>query len=171
MEEILQLRTDDIGEEEGVPCIRIRQGKGQSLKTETSRRTLPLHPELEKLDFLNYVEAVRNAGITDLFSDAKRGKTYGNRSHNYSKRFNRYLAQVGVKAGRDQVFHSFRHTFTDGLRVAGVPEDVRRRLGGWKDNTSLESRYGGRLPAHLAKNLAKLKFDGLDLSHLHTAGV
>lgn len=169
MEEFLQLRPDDVYEQGNVACIRIREGEGQSLKTDASRRVVPLHPFLKKLGFLRFVEAVRKAGLPELFPEAKRGH-YGNRSHNYSKCFNRYLAAIGVKAGRDQVFHSFRHTFVDGLRVAGIPEDVRRRLGGWKDKTSLEESYGGKVLPYLADQLAKLRYEGLDLSHLE-AGV
>lgn len=166
MEEILQLRDDDVGKQDGVPSIWIREGEGQSVKTDATRRVVPIHPELERLGFLRYVDAVRKAKLKDLFPDATRGKTYGNRSHNYSKRFNRYLAQIGVKEGRNQVFHSFRHTFADGLRVAGVPQDALRRLGGWTDATSSETLYGGRLLGHLRDQLAKLEYEGLDLSHL-----
>ena len=169
MEEILQLSPDDVCEQEGIHCIHVRDGEGQSLKTTATRRIVPLHPILEKLGFLRLVNAVRKAGLRELFPEAARGKTYGNRSHNYSKKFNRYLAQIGVKSGRNQVFHSFRHTFTDGLRMVEVPQDVRRRLGGWTDNTSLESSYGGRLIPYLAEQLAKLHYPGLDLSHLQSA--
>ncbi|MCW0216892.1 MAG: site-specific integrase, partial [Prosthecobacter sp.] len=133
MEEILQLTPSDIDERDGVPCIHIRDGDGQSVKTDASRRIVPIHPELERLGWLKYVSAIRQVGGEELFPDAKRGHTYGNRSHNYSKRFSRYLSEVGVKEGRNQVFHSFRHTFADGLRVAGVPQDALRRLGGWTD--------------------------------------
>lgn len=166
MEEILQLSPDDIAREDGTHCIHIREGEEQSVKTEASLRVVPLHPMLARFGFLRYVQAARDAQLKELFPDAKRGRTYGNRSHNYSKRFSRYLADVGVKEGRNQVFHSFRHTFTDGLRICDVPEDVRRRLGGWTDRTSLESSYGGRVLPLLAKHLAKLKYPGLNLSHL-----
>lgn len=169
MEELLQLRLDDIAKKDAVDCIHIRAGEGQSVKTDASLRTIPLHPELKKLGFLCYVKEVGKAGLDELFPDAKRGKTYGNRSHNYSKRFNRYLSDIGLKTGRNQVFHSFRHTFVDALRNAGVPEDIRRRLGGWTDKTSLESEYGGRLLPLLSRELDKLHFDGLDFSSLHVA--
>ena len=166
MEEILQLVSNDIDERDNVPCIHIRDGDGQSVKTDASRRIVPIHPELERLGWLKYVAAVRKAGLEELFPDAKRGHTYGNRSHNYSKRFSRYLSEVGVKESRNQVFHSFRHTFADGLRIAGVPQDALRRLGGWTDVTSLETSYGGRLLPFLREHLAKLQYTGLDLSHL-----
>lgn len=166
MEEILQLLPSDITEADGVKCIRIREGEEQSLKTKQSVRTIPIHPELERLGFLRYVESVRQSGATDLFPDATRGKTYGNRSHNYSKRFNRYLWDVGVKQGRSQCFHSLRHTFTDAMREAEIPQDALRRLGGWTDKSSAETGYGGRLLPYLARHLERVKYEGLNLAHL-----
>lgn len=166
MEEILQLVPDDITESDGVKCIRIREGEAQSLKTKQSVRTIPIHPELERLGFLRYVESVRQSGAVELFPDATRGKTYGNRSHNYSKRFNRYLWDVGVKQGRSQCFHSLRHTFTDAMREAEIPQDALRRLGGWTDKSSAETSYGGRLLPYLARHLEKVKYEGLNLADL-----
>lgn len=167
MGEILQLRAEDIAIEDAVNCIRIRDiAEGQSLKTKTSFRTVPIHPVLKQLGFLDYVANLRNSGGGDLFPEATRGKTYDNRSHNYSKKFNRYLRLIGVKQGREQCFHSFRHTFADGVRIAEVPQEAIRRLGGWTDKSSSETGYGGRLLPFLALHLPKLQFKGLDLSHL-----
>jgi integrase len=44
--EISQLRQRDVVTIKGVQCIMLREGKGQSLKTDASERTIPLHPAL-----------------------------------------------------------------------------------------------------------------------------
>ncbi|MGE0853423.1 MAG: hypothetical protein AB7O44_28055 [Hyphomicrobiaceae bacterium] len=41
--EVCQLRSTDIATVEGVPCVRFREGEGQSLKNKSSRRDIPLH--------------------------------------------------------------------------------------------------------------------------------
>ena len=172
MEEALQLREDDILEQDCVLCIRIRKAEGQSVKTEASIRMVPVHPQLKQLGFVGYLKAIRAGGFKELFPEATRGKTYGNLSHNYSKKALTYLKEVGVWKKRTFVFHSFRHTFNDGLRMQGVPEDVRCRLGGWTTGKrSVESTYGGRVLPYLSEQLAKLKYEALELSHLMPIGL
>lgn len=50
--EIAQLYLSDFIEEDGIPCIRIAtDSDGQSLKTEVSRRLVPIHPVLVELGY------------------------------------------------------------------------------------------------------------------------
>ena len=63
-------------------------------------------------------------------------------------------------------FHSFRHSFRDGLREAGVPSDATKALGGWARSGAVEERYGqGTRPATLARWLAQVKYPGLVLPY------
>ncbi|NVD44320.1 hypothetical protein [Qipengyuania atrilutea] len=50
------LRVEDIGEDEGHPVLHIRPYDGRGIKTESSRGTLPIHPEIIRLGFLQYVQ-------------------------------------------------------------------------------------------------------------------
>ena len=52
------------------------------------------------------------------------------------------------------------------MRRADVPEEVRKILGGWSDD-SAESGYGAQDMKRLLKYLKKLSYPGLDLSHLY----
>jgi hypothetical protein len=63
LEEFAQLRREDVRQEAGVPYIRISDEDGRQLKNEQSRRDVPLHPELIRLGFLDYVaEATASTG-------------------------------------------------------------------------------------------------------------
>ncbi|WBU62731.1 hypothetical protein [Paracoccus aerodenitrificans] len=74
-EELAGLETDDITQQNGVPVIFIRSNSHRTLKNGQSERFVPVHPDLIKLGFLDYV-ASRGPGL--LFDIRKKGKTYGN---------------------------------------------------------------------------------------------
>jgi len=165
----LLLASDvSIDEASGVSAISIADDPsiGRRLKTLASRRTVPVHPELIRLGFLEYVRERREqegprarmfpllAGKPDIAS--------------WSKWFGRYIRQRGIDRA---VFHSFRHGFTDALRAAGESRDIRRALTGHSGEGTDEGygakamvrRYG--LP-RLSEALFKVSYPGLDLSHI-----
>jgi integrase len=70
--EIAQLYLSDFIEEDGIPCIRIAtDSDGQSLKTEASRRLVPIHPALIELGLLERVKELRQQGEEGLFHDMR----------------------------------------------------------------------------------------------------
>lgn len=144
LEELCQLRVDDFIEQQGVQCIRIDDSReGQNLKNASSRRVLPLHPSLIELGLLQYAESVRTHGADRLFPEleAVRGK----RGHAASKWFGRYKAKLGITDPR-KTFHSFRHTFIDDLRDAGVQDSLIKRIVGHEDSSVTFGIYGSRTP-------------------------
>ena len=98
--------------------------QGRTLKTLASRRVVPIHTELVRLGFLNFVEdrlpGPRQA--TRLFPLLTPGSR-GGLGEGWSKWFGRYIRNIGI-TNTASVFHSFRHGFKDALRAAGVDEDV-----------------------------------------------
>ena len=89
-----------------------------------------------------------------------------NYSDPFSKWFRRFLMNAGA-ARKGTSFHSFRHCFRDALREANAPLERVRAIGGWADTGGSEAIYGkGFTPSTLAKEVAKVKYKGLDLSHL-----
>jgi hypothetical protein len=69
-----------------------------------------------------------------------------------------------------KVFHSFRHSFIDALRLAGVPGEINIALVGHTD-PSVNDKYGAKDKAirfrhRLAEAVASVAYAGLDLSHL-----
>lgn len=144
LEELCQLRVDDFIEQQGIRCIRIDDNReGQNLKNASSRRVLPLHPSLIEQGLLQHAESVRVNGTDRLFPEleAVRGKL----GHAPSKWFGRYKAKLGVTDPR-KTFHSFRHTFIDDLRDAGVQDSLIKRMVGHEDSSVTFGIYGSRTP-------------------------
>ena len=131
--EIAQLYLSDFVEEDGIPCLRIStDSDGQSLKTEASRRLVPLHPDLIRLGLLERVDRLRAEGKERLFPgmriDGKAGA--GNA---ISKGFGYYLDQLRIKPRRANGtvgFHSLRKTVIQELQGAKLPAERRRAFVG-----------------------------------------
>lgn len=160
--EILQIKTANVFERDGIPVLKL---EGE-VKNHYAYRIIPIHPEVIRLGFLEYIERVRQAGHESAFPDAKTASD-GKHSTWFQKPFSRYLEKIGVKTSRKQCFHSLRHTWNAGMRRADVPEEIRKAIGGWKrGNESAESGYGSQDMARLLKYLEKLNYTGLEFSHL-----
>ena len=160
LEELCQLRVNDIVLHpiHGVLMRISDQGEGQRIKTTSSRRTVPLHPELFESGFMEYVEEVEEAGPQWLFPDLEPDHD-GRRSGNFSKWFGRYLRnERGCRVkDRSVVFHSFRHSFKSLCREAEISEEVHDALTGHA-STSVGRSYGQvPLPA-LVKAVRKIEF-------------
>ncbi len=102
---------------------------GLKIKTAGSERLVPVHPELEALGFIRFVEAAQKAGQARIFPALKPNK-YGRLTAKWGEWFSLYKRDVcGVTDGR-MVFHSFRHTFKDNARNSGMIEGVQRQIMG-----------------------------------------
>jgi len=173
--ELAPLIASDVTTDEatGITCITIAEDeeRGTRLKTASSRRIVPVHPELIKLGFLRLVDEARKQGEGGaLFPQLKPGPR-GGYAEAWSKWFGRYIRAIGIK-NKSRVFHSFRHGFKDALRAAGEAEDINDALTGHSGG-GVGRSYGARemirrfgLP-RLAEAVSKVAYPGLDLSHLH----
>jgi integrase len=142
--ELAALRVNDVQEIERVPCFMFLEDPriGKRLKSSTAVRTVPVHPELIKLGWLDHVDAVRrNYGDTAWLFPKIAPQTSGALKA-WTKWFSRYLRRTAVKDTR-KVFHSFRHTFKDALRAANVGEDLNDALLGQK-HSSVGRGYGAK---------------------------
>jgi len=171
--EICQLHTADVKEQDGILYFDITKGDDKRLKNKSSARAVPLHPEMEKMGFMDYV-AKRRADTTSprLFPELRAALHSGSYADPFSNWFRAFLKKVfGRKI--DAVFHSFRHSFKDYATKAGIPPHRIDRLCGWSGETGRQQRqYGSdKLIPELAVEIARIKFDGLDLSHLYAVPV
>ena len=168
LNEICQLRLDNIGCDQGVPYFSIRESKGIELKTSASNRDVPIHDELLKIGFLEYVDSIRSLTPKDgrIFPELKLASD-NTFSSLFSKRFTRYRDQtLGTKSKAS--FHSFRHMFRDSLRRARVDIERVNALGGWAGSGGMQARYGdGFLIEDLNKDLQKVEYKNLNLAHLY----
>ncbi|RBW58438.1 hypothetical protein DS909_05590 [Phaeobacter gallaeciensis] len=179
LEEISQVRTVDLSNEEGFLCVTITDaGELQTVKNPNSFRTIPIHQDLIRLGFGEFVERRSKASGDMLFMESDRwhgslheikpdgqgrhGTMYGSRFADKEYGVLAKLNIIGHKVG----FHSFRHAWTDLARNAGINPEHRRALAGRDseaenegvrtDNT--ENRYGHGFDIEvLAKSLNQLK--------------
>jgi integrase len=166
--ELAQLRYDDMQTRDGVRCIALRHDalRGQQIKTrERGSRVVPLHPELERLGFLRYVEAVHGRGW--LFPMLEHSAA-GDRAKSYGKWFARLMDEAGLTDTRLD-FHSFRHTWKHFARASGIAEDQADAITGHSGGSRVARSYGSKAGypiVRLATAMAQFRIDGLNLSRL-----
>ncbi|MDP3287675.1 MAG: site-specific integrase [Methyloversatilis sp.] len=119
----------DIREEDGIPFIDITDKSPgdprilKSVKNKSSRRVVPIHPELLRLGFLRYVREVREAGHMRLFpSFPLKGKSAGAGPGTW---FRKLLGGTGLRDETEGAavvgFHAFRSTFLSRAMHLDVP--------------------------------------------------
>ena len=138
LNELACLELTDFVEEKGIPCISIRyvprakpntiehntKKKGaRSVKTASSIRLVPLHPDLYEIGIEAYMDDVRAIGATRFFPTLP-PDTKGKRERRLSHDGNTYLKKVEVHVPRKKVMHSFRDTVCEMLAVPDM-DDVR----------------------------------------------
>lgn len=127
LEEIGQARVADVVTVDGELCLDINDlDEGKRVKTRSSRRTVPVHPELLRLGFKAYVNSLDANG--HLFPDLKEAR-WGKRTVGFSKWWGRWARDLGI-TDRRKVFHSFRHAFKAACRRAGINEEMHDLLTG-----------------------------------------
>jgi integrase len=170
--EVAQLAVADVADMDGVTAIYIRPGEdGQRVKTRSSRRAVPIHPELHRMGFLSFVAAQREKGERQLFP-GEAPNTNGQWGDGLSDWFNRLLDAREVK-GRLLGMHSFRHNFEDRLRAAGLRgSDIGKALAGRaiRGEDSGKDYGSGYTGPQLLEALEKITYPALDLPHLYVAG-
>jgi integrase len=174
LNEACQLDVSDVRMIEAVTCFKVTETSEVSttdkrLKTASSARVVPVHPELLALNFVAFVEARKRAGETKLFGEVNLGAT-GYRSQTFSAWFARFASKAGASSSKT-CFHSFRHNFRDALREARVDRDTALALGGWTtaggSAGSVSDAYGsGYRIKTLSEAISRVRYPGLDLSHL-----
>ncbi len=127
--EIGQLRVDDIDTIDGVPGFYVRSnGPGQRVKNKQSRRFVPLAQPVIDAGFLTYVEEAKAAGHEQLFPDLPNSTGLGF-GRQLSRQFSVYIKSRGITA-KGQGFHGFRHTIASRLDAAGASASAIGALTG-----------------------------------------
>lgn len=169
--EILQLQVSDVKQtKNGTWYLDLLDEEGQKqLKTKSSRRQVPIHPEIIKCGFLMFVQERREAGAASgqrLFPSVRANK-YGSYSDGPSKAFNRTFICKETSLGPRQALYSLRHNVRDALRRAQVPPEALR-VCGWSVGKSVSDHYGKPGDPDLnAGHVASITYPNLDLSFLH----
>ena len=155
--------TEDIDEDED-------EDKPKSLKTETSKRRIPIHAQLIALGFLRFVEERRKT-VTQrgqrLFYECKPNK-HGNFAWYPARRFREKFIPQEIQLEARQTFYSLRHNFRDALRRCKAPSDVLLAVAGWSQGGANVSDYYGDAgnPDLTVDWVNAVKYPGLDLNFL-----
>jgi len=165
LEELAQLRLDDIGHASGIDYIRITdEGPQQKLKNENSRRRIPIHPAITQAGFLSYVVRLREAGEERLFP-LLRLDSKGDWGGHWSKFWGTYARSSIGLGDKRKTFHSFRHTFKTACRHAGLTEEVHDALTGHSGG-GVGRRYGGQSLQALSQAIARIEYPGVPVPRI-----
>src|ERR1700722_14805932 len=121
--ELAQMLLADVRQEHGHWIFHVTSEGSERKRTKTggSQRVVPVHSRLIELGFEKYHARMVALGKKQLFDIEPDARGYF--SGTPSKFFGNYLRDIGVKSGRDQNFHSFRHTAADAFRRAGFADE------------------------------------------------
>lgn len=173
LEEMAQLYLADIFQKDGFWILDINDKQpDKELKTESSKRLIPLHPFLiDDLDLPGFMEKLKRRGHKRLFPDLSLQSKGG-----YGRAVTRWFPNFREKAGIPQfddeeqkkVFHSFRHTFCTMLKFKDVIKTMTAELMGHAVVTLPEGVYAAKYPIAKKYNdaILKLEYDFNALSNI-----
>jgi len=164
--EISQLRIDDIVKEGNVWMIIIDETQGKRVKTTSSIRKVPVHPQLVSLGFLKYIEILKSKGVDRVFPELTKDRDgYSSKiSRHYNERF---LPSVGVWKKQVKVLYSTRHTFINRCYNKGVDRDIIKQIVGHEPDFTMDV-YGGNpfTPTQLYQGISKVTYTNIRWNRL-----
>ncbi|MBR1149853.1 site-specific integrase [Bradyrhizobium sp. JYMT SZCCT0428] len=143
----------------------------KTVKTWSSKRKIPVHPQLISIGFLEFVAIRRKTGASVQLFGGLKPDGYGNHATYPLKRFREQYLPKSIQLEARQSFYSFRHNFRDALRRTSAPPDALQALGGWSQGKLVSDNYGDKSdPDYQIKYMQLVDFPGLDLHHLQWKG-
>jgi integrase len=149
-EELAGLNASDvyqeIVDEEGKQkawVFDVHNGENRALKNRAAIRKIPIHSEIIRVGFLDYVAALPKGGklFPGLVARQSKGGQLGAR---LGEEFGDWLIRLGIKREK-LVYHSFRHNMEDAMDDAKVyPPHKSRVLGHALSGQRDEKRSGGQ---------------------------
>ncbi len=164
--EICQMRASDVQRKEGVWFFNVSDDNTrQSLKTKAATRIVPIHTELVRCGFLDYVKGLPRDG--QLFPALKPGGPDGKYNHYFAKRFTEYRRRCCVGAP-STAFHSFRKNVAQALKDKRATQAEIAELIGHEQGFTFSVYAPMQLPMKVLKELIeRIHYPGLRLNHLY----
>lgn len=158
-EETCGLEVADVVADHAVPHILIRDnltrgrdGETAGEKRRARRRALPIHRELLRLGFLDYVEAIRAEGHSALFPELYINAEKRGGAHFYERAWQHMVAYIGAslplpinQAGKGPDIHSIRALGSSFYEVDGVNEIIRADVMGHAREGTNAKHYSKRM--------------------------
>ena len=127
------LREDFVHVEGDLPFIRIIPYTWRTLKTESSKRNVPLVGAS-----LWAAKRIMSQEPVSRFAFPRYNKTAITNANSASAALNKWMKPM-IPAGCSM--HSFRHSMRDRLRAVECPSDIIDQIGGWS-SSSVGASYG-----------------------------
>lgn len=155
--EACQLYAEDIELVGNCWCVRIDDRfEGQTLKTPSAQRYVPIHRTLIEIGFVRFVEDIRSSQGLDVRLFPEITPVQGYYSHTPGKWFNHNLRDK-QNLPREATLYTFRHAFRDKLFAQHPSPEYLQRMMGHQG-----SDYGLPLPTDVTQ--MKILVDNIDFS-------
>ena len=163
LEEFAQLHRADVRQEDGIWFFDINDEGNKRVKNEQSKRRVPLHPELLRIGFLDYVKTVAPNENDRVFPLLRPGGPDNKLGFFFTKWWSKYRKDVDVyEKGLD--YHSFRASVATKLAQANVSLEVRNELLGHEGKSTDERNYQKGFPLKLlAEAIGKVSWPEVQL--------
>ncbi len=158
-EELAQLLASDVRQsDEGIWHLDIlatsdSEDGDRGVKTEASRRLIPLHSDLIARGLVAYKESLPQNG--QLFPMLRPNST-GYFGANFGKQWGIYLRDTVRLQSPVSPMHGFRHTFKTLCRSAGIAEEVHDAITGHVGTGAVARDYGSMPLSRMAMELEKI---------------
>lgn len=157
-EEYCGLLVSEVEPDAEIPAIRIEPNIIRGLKNPDSKRRVPIHPELIRLGFLEYVAAIKSIGHALLFPELKAAAASTPLGDVFDEAWqDMRAAALPLAKEEGKVLHSLRHWCNNEMKQAGIAAEIRKDILGHSNSDTNEGRYSS--PARLrfmAEALARL---------------
>lgn len=171
--ELTGLPLGDVHEDDAIPYFQVNYSDLRALKNAQSIRKLPIHPELIRLGFLEYVAAMRKLGHGLLFPEMHSPNQSSFAKTFYTSVFRRWRSwafpngtewsHVARGATKDKDVHSFRGVASS-LMKGKIPDSVRFDILGHEGENTTQRVYDEE--AELDEKLMGLVFISPLTAHL-----
>jgi integrase len=139
-EEVCGAMIKDVITDNGIAYLHVELNDQRRIKNEQSIRNIPLHPEILRLGFLEYLKKLKALGHTLIFPDLyspSSGQPLGNK---FYKMFKPILVRCGLTE-EGLALHAIRHLFGALQKKRGTTEEERADLLGHGGGSETSERY------------------------------
>lgn len=146
LSEVCAATLDEIDANPKRPQFDIADTEVREVKSAAGARRIPIHPELIRLGFLDYVAELRRRGETLLFPDLRARGANTPLGNLFDKYWSQILDHALPNARKEKkTFHSFRRMLNTAIANAREPDVLRKEMLGHAKTDVNEISYTDEL--------------------------